>query len=295
MPRKPQTSATRRVGDLVLGPGPLLLGILNLTPNSFSDGGEFFDKDAAVARALEMLDEGAGLVDVGGESTRPGSDRVPAEEEVRRVVPVVREILARRPDAAVSVDTYRAETAEAALELGARVLNDVTALRGDPRMAAVVAEARCPVVLMHMKGEPKTMQRHPVYDDVVREVRDFLAARAEHAVAAGVDPGNIIVDPGIGFGKTLEHNLELLRNLDAIAGLGFPVLVGASRKRFIGEITGVEQARDRVSGTLAANVLAYERGASLFRVHDVRANREALALADAVLRTTFAGDPDTLD
>lgn len=278
-----------------MGPGPLLLGILNVTPNSFSDGGDFFDKDAAVARALEMLDEGADLVDVGGESTRPGSDRVPAEDEVRRVAPVVREILARRPDAAVSVDTYRAETAEAALEAGARVLNDVTALRGDPRMAAVVAEARCPVVLMHMKGEPKTMQQHPVYDDVVGEVRDFLAARAEHAVAAGVDPGNIIVDPGIGFGKTLEHNLELLRNLDAIAGLGFPVLVGASRKRFIGEITGVEQARDRVSGTLAANVLAYERGASLFRVHDVRANKEALALADAVLRTTFAGDPDTLD
>ena len=293
MPRKPQTSATRRVGDLVLGPGPLLLGILNVTPNSFSDGGDFFDKDAAVARALEMLDEGADLVDVGGESTRPGSDRVPAEDEVRRVAPVVREILARRPDAAVSVDTYRAETAEAALEAGARVLNDVTALRGDPRMAAVVAEARCPVVLMHMKGEPKTMQQHPVYDDVVGEVRDFLAARAEHAVAAGVDPGNIIVDPGIGFGKTLEHNLELLRNLDAIAGLGFPVLVGASRKRFIGEITGVEQARDRVSGTLAANVLAYERGASLFRVHDVRANKEALALADAVLRTTFAGETRT--
>ena len=278
-----------------MGPGPLLLGILNVTPNSFSDGGDFFDKDAAVARALEMLDEGADLVDVGGESTRPGSDRVPAEDEVRRVVPVLREILARRPDAAVSVDTYRAETAEAALEAGARVLNDVTALRGDPRMAAVVAEARCPVVLMHMKGEPKTMQQHPVYDDVVGEVRDFLAARAEHAVAAGVDPGNIIVDPGIGFGKTLEHNLELLRNLDAIAGLGFPVLVGASRKRFIGEITGVEQARDRVSGTLAANVLAYERGARLFRVHDVRANKEALALADAVLRITFAGDPDTLD
>lgn len=284
MPHRPQTSATLRVGDLNLGPGPLFMGILNVTPDSFSDGGEFFEPEAAAARALEMLDEGADVVDVGGESTRPGADPVSAEEEARRVVPVVREILVRRPDAAVSVDTYRAETAEAALEAGARVVNDVTALRGDPRMAAVVAEARCPVILMHMKGEPKSMQEHPFYDDVVREVREFLAARAEHAVAAGVEPEKIIVDPGIGFGKTLEHNLELLRNLEAIVELGFPVLVGASRKRFIGTITGVEEARERVAGTLAANVLAREKGATLFRVHDVRANREALAVADAVLR-----------
>lgn len=284
MPHRPQTSATLRVGDLNLGPGPLFMGILNVTPDSFSDGGEFFEPEAAAARALEMLDEGADVVDVGGESTRPGADPVSAEEEARRVVPVVREILARRPDAAVSVDTYRAETAEAALEAGARVVNDVTALRGDPRMAAVVAEARCPVILMHMKGEPKSMQEHPFYDDVVREVREFLAVRAEHAVAAGVEPEKIIVDPGIGFGKTLEHNLELLRNLEAIVELGFPVLVGASRKRFVGTITGVEEARERVAGTLAANVLAREKGATLFRVHDVRANREALAVADAVLR-----------
>lgn len=284
MPHIPQTSATRRVGGLFSGPGPLLIGILNVTPDSFSDGGEFFDPEAAATRALEMLDEGADVVDVGGESTRPGSDPVSAAEEVRRVVPVVREILARRPEAVISVDTYRAGTAEAALGAGARIVNDVTALRGDPRAAAVVAEAGCPVVLMHMKGEPKTMQERPFYEDVVGEVRDFLAARAEDAVAAGVEPGNIIVDPGIGFGKTLEHNLELLRNLDAIVALGFPVLVGASRKRFIGTITGVERAADRVSGTLAANVLALEKGASLFRVHDVRANREALAVADAVLR-----------
>ena len=284
MPHRPQTSTALRAGDLVSGPGPLLLGILNVTPDSFSDGGDFFDPDAAAARALEMLDEGADVVDVGGESTRPGSDPVSAEEEIRRVVPVVREILARRPGVMISVDTYRAETAEAALEAGARIVNDVTALRGDPRMAAVVAGARCPVILMHMKGEPKTMQAHPRYGDVVREVRDFLAARAEHAVAAGVEPGNVIVDPGIGFGKTPEHNLALLRKLDAIAALGFPVLVGASRKRFLGTITGVEKARDRVSGTLAANVLAREKGASLFRVHDVRANKEALAVADAVLR-----------
>jgi dihydropteroate synthase len=158
----------------------------------------------------------------------------------------------------------------------------VTALRGDPRMANVVAEARCPVVLMHMLGEPKTMQQNPRYADVVREVRDFLAGRAEHAVAAGVEPESIILDPGIGFGKTLEHNLALLRRLDELVTLGFPVLVGASRKSFIGRITGVEEARDRVPGTVAANVIAYEHGATFFRVHDVRANREALAVARAV-------------
>ena len=284
MPPERQTNAKMGVGDRILGPGPVLMGILNVTPDSFSDGGEFFDPDAAAARGLAMIGESADVVDVGGESTRPGSDPVPAGEEIRRVVPVVREILSRKSGAIVSIDTYRAETAEAALEAGARIVNDVTALRGDPRLAALVAEARCLVILMHMKGEPKTMQRHPHYDDVVGEVRDFLAARAEHAVSAGVEPQNIIVDPGIGFGKTLEHNLELLRRLEAIVGLGFPVLIGASRKRFIGTITGVEEARDRVFGTVAANVLAREKGAALFRVHDVRANREALEVADAVLR-----------
>jgi dihydropteroate synthase len=230
-----------------------------------------------------MLDEGAGIIDVGGESTRPGSDPVAWEEETRRVVPVVAEILSERPDAIISIDTYRAATAEAALGAGARIVNDVTALRGDPRMVEVVAEARCPVVLMHMLGEPRTMQRDPRYADVVREVRGFLARRAEHAVAAGVEPENIILDPGIGFGKTLEHNLALLRHLDELVALGFPVLVGASRKSFLGRITGVEEARDRVAGTVAANVVAYEKGATLFRVHDVRANREALAVARAIL------------
>jgi dihydropteroate synthase len=198
-------------------------------------------------------------------------------------VPVIEEILANSPDAIVSIDTYRAATAEAALGAGARIVNDVTALRGDPRMAGVVAEARCPVVLMHMLGEPKTMQHDPRYADVVREVRDFLAGRAEHAVAAGVEPENVILDPGIGFGKKLEHNLALLRHLDELVALGFPVLVGASRKSSLGTITGVKEARDRVPGTVAANVIAYERGATLFRVHDVRLNREALAVARAIL------------
>jgi dihydropteroate synthase len=284
MHRTKEPRNTVGVGDRTLGPGPVLVGVLNVTPDSFSDGGEFFDLGKAASRAAAMLDEGAEIIDVGGESTRPGSDPVPQEEEVRRVVPVIQKILAERPDAIVSIDTYRAATAEAALEAGARIVNDVTALRGDPRMAAVAADAGCPLILMHMLGEPKTMQRDPRYDDVVREVRDFLAGRAGHAIAAGVEPENIILDPGIGFGKTLEHNLALLRRLDSLVELGFPVLFGASRKRFIGRITGVEDARDRVSGTMAANVLAYERGATFFRVHDVRPNREALAIAEAVRR-----------
>ncbi len=284
MRRTKTLRSTIGVGDLALGPDPDLVGVLNVTPDSFSDGGDFLDPDEAATHAAAMLDEGARIIDVGGESTRPGSDRVTPEEEARRVVPVVERIVAERPEAIVSIDTYRAGTAEAALEAGARLVNDVTALRGDPRMAGVVAEARCSVILMHMLGEPKTMQKNPRYGDVVREVRDFLAGRAEHAVASGVEEERIILDPGIGFGKTLGHNLALLNHLDSIVELGFPVLVGASRKSFIGRITGVEEARDRLFGTVATTVLAYERGATLFRVHDVRANREALEVAGAILR-----------
>jgi dihydropteroate synthase len=265
--------------------GPVIVGILNVTPDSFSDGGDFLDPEAAAEHATTMLDEGADMLDVGGESTRPGSDPVSQEEEIRRVVPVVERILSVRPEAVISVDTYRAGTATAALEAGASVVNDVTALRGDPRMVSVIGEAVCPVILMHMQGEPKTMQKEPHYEDVVREVRDFLAERAEYAVASGLGPESIIVDPGIGFGKNLEHNLDLLRNLDAVVDLGFPVLIGASRKSFIERITGVRVARDRVPGTVATTVLAFEQGATFFRVHDVRANREALAVAEAVLHT----------
>ncbi len=274
-----------RAGTLAGGTGPVVVGILNVTPDSFSDGGDFLDPEAAAEHAATMLDEGAGILDLGGESTRPGSDPVSQEEELRRVIPVIERVLTVRQEAVISVDTYRAGTAAAAIEAGARIINDVTALRSDPRMASVVKEAACPVILMHMKGEPKTMQSEPHYEDVVREVRDFLARRAEYAVSAGIGPENVIVDPGIGFGKNLEHNLTLLRNLDAIVDLGFPVLIGASRKTFIGRITGVQEARERAFGTVATTVLAYERGATFFRVHDVRANREALAVAEAVLDT----------
>ena len=231
-----------------------------------------------------MLDEGADVIDIGGESTRPGSEPVSPEEERRRVIPVVRRILEQHPQAIISVDTYRSSTATAALEAGAHILNDVTALRGDLEMAKVAADAGCPVVLMHMLGEPKTMQKDPRYGDVVAEVQDFLAARAEYAISVGVSPQNIILDPGIGFGKTLEHNLALLNRLDEVVSLGFPVLLGASRKGFLGRISGAEEAEKRVSGTVATSIMAYERGVNFFRVHDVAANREALAVAAAVRR-----------
>ena len=263
------------------------MGILNVTPDSFSDGGEFFEPSPALTRASGMLDEGAGILDIGGESTRPGADPVSLEEERRRVLPVIRELLDARPQTIISIDTYRASTAEAALEAGAGIVNDVTALAGDPRMAGVVASAHCPVVLMHMKGEPKSMQEDPRYGDVVAEVRDFLAERVDSAIASGIEPENIILDPGIGFGKTLEHNLTLIKRLDEIADLGYPVLFGASRKSMFGKIPGAgspDTAAERLSGTIAANLLAYERGASIFRVHDVRENREALAVAEAVRR-----------
>jgi dihydropteroate synthase len=284
--RTKAVSDTPGAGTQPWSPGPVLVGILNVTPDSFSDGGNFIDPEAAARHAALMLDEGAGIIDVGGESTRPGSDPVSQEEEARRVVPVIERIIAARPEAVISVDTYRSATAAAALEAGASIVNDVSALRGDPRMGSVVAEAGCPVILMHMQGEPKTMQSEPRYTDVVREVKDFLCSRAEHAARSGVHVENIIVDPGIGFGKTVDHNLTLLRDLEAVVDLGFPVLVGASRKRFIGTITGVEEAAERIFGTVATTVLAYEKGATLFRVHDVRANSEALAVAEAVLHVS---------
>ena len=282
MDRGPVAQRTEtRVGSLTFGPDPVLMGVLNVTPDSFSDGGEFFGAGPAVAHAEKMFDEGAQVIDVGGESTRPGSDPVSPEEELRRVLPVIQGILSSRPGTTISIDTYRSSTAEAALDAGAAVVNDVTAL-GDPKMAGLVAERGCPITLMHMLGEPKSMQQDPRYKDVVREVRDFLAERAERAIRAGVEPENVILDPGIGFGKTLEHNLKLLNHLDSLVELGFPVLVGVSRKSFLGKIAGSEEPKSRLFGTVGANVLAYEQGATFFRVHDVRPNGEALAVAAAI-------------
>ncbi|WP_240432559.1 dihydropteroate synthase [Rubrobacter indicoceani] len=284
MPLTVLTASQDGVGGRFIGPDPVLMGILNVTPDSFSDGGWYVDRGKAVARAVEMLDEGAKIIDIGGESTRPGSAPVRPDEEMRRVVPVIRGLLEERPGTVISIDTYRSATAEAALEAGASVVNDVSGGTMDERMLPLVARAGCPVVLMHMKGEPKIMQHDPYYRDVVREVRDHLAERAETAMDLGVSRENIVLDPGIGFGKTLLHNLALLKNLEEISGLGFPVLIGTSRKTFIGTLSGVEEASERVAGTVATSVLAYERGARLFRVHDVRENREALQVAVAFER-----------
>jgi dihydropteroate synthase len=257
----------------------LIMGIVNVTPDSFSEGGRYLDPEAAIAHGRELLVGGADILDVGGESTRPGAAAVGAAEEAARVLPVIGALAA--DGARVSVDTSKAEVAAAALGAGAEIVNDVTAL-ADPAMAAVCAEAGCGLVLMHMKGTPRTMQDDPTYGDVVAEVREFLAGRVEAAVAAGIDRERIWVDPGIGFGKTVEHNLELIARLDRIAALGRPVVVGASRKNFIGAITG-RPVDQRLGGSIAAVVSAVAAGASVLRVHDVAATAEALRVAEPIL------------
>jgi dihydropteroate synthase len=264
------------------------MGVLNVTPDSFSDGGAFLDPAAAVAHAERMAAEGADLVDVGGESTRPGAEPVPAAEELRRVMPVI-ERLAEVGAIPLSIDTSKAVVARAATSSGAVLVNDVTALRGDPDMAAVVAESGAELCLMHMRGDPRTMQDDPRYDDVVHEVREFLEQRLAFALAQGIPEERVWLDPGIGFGKTLAHNLELLRRLDEIVAVGRPVIVGTSRKRFIGSLTGGGEL-DRTAGGVAADVLAFQRGAHMFRVHDVSQTRDALTVAAATVGG--AADPD---
>ena len=282
-----------------------LMGVVNVTPDSFSDGGLFFEPGAAIAHGLELVAEGADILDVGGESTRPGAEPVTQEDELRRVLPVVEglaaELAAR--EATLSIDTSKAAVARAALQAGAGLVNDVTALRGDREMVEVVAESNADCCLMHMLGEPRTMQREPRYADVVDDVKAFLAERLAFAVGAGVAEERVLLDPGIGFGKTLAHNLELLRRLDELVELGRPLLVGTSRKSFLGRILATADARaaepagtetpagagepagvvQRLPGTLATCVLAYERGARVFRVHDVAPARAALATAAATL------------
>ena len=261
-------------------PRPSVMGVVNVTPDSFSDGGEAYEPDAAVARARRLVAEGAALVDIGGESTRPGAEAVPLDEELRRIVPVLERLGGEVP---VSIDTGKAEVARRALALGAVLVNDVTALRGDAAMAEVVADAGAYLCLMHMRGEPRTMQRDPRYGDVASEVAAFLEERLAAAVAAGVPEERICLDPGIGFGKTVEQNLELVRRLDVLLALGRPVLVGLSRKSTLGRILGDPEAtRGTAAASVGAAVAAFERGASIFRVHDVREHVEALAAARAV-------------
>jgi dihydropteroate synthase len=257
-----------------------IMGVVNVTPDSFSDGGRYLDPHAAVEHGRRLVDEGAQMLDVGGESTRPGADAVPLEEELRRVLPVIDGLVAS--GAAISIDTSKAAVAAAALDAGASYVNDVTAFRGDPALAGLVAGRGVDCCLMHMLGTPRTMQDDPRYDDVVSDVKAFLEARLEFAISEGVPEARVMLDPGIGFGKTVEHNLALLARLDEIVALGRPVVVGVSRKSFLGRITGRE-ADDRAVATAAANVLALERGASVFRVHDVPETLDALAVAAATL------------
>jgi dihydropteroate synthase len=261
-------------------PRPSVMGVVNVTPDSFSDGGVNLDPADAAATARRMVSQGAAIVDIGGESTRPGSEGVSAGDELRRVVPVLERLQGEVP---VSIDTSKAEVARTAIELGAELVNDVTALRGDPGLAEVVAESGTYLCLLHMRGEPRTMQADPRYDDVVSEVAAFLDERLRAAVAAGIPEERVCLDPGIGFGKTVEQNFELIRRLDELVALGRPVLIGISRKSSLGKLLGDPNA---TTGSLAASVgaavAAYERGATILRVHDVREHVEALTAAQAV-------------
>ena len=261
-------------------PRPSVMGVVNVTPDSFSDGGVNFDPEEAAASARRMLAEGAAIVDVGGESTRPGAEAVSADEELRRVVPVLETLEGEVP---VSIDTSKAGVARRALELGAELVNDVAALRGDPELAGVVADSGAYLCLMHMQGEPRTMQLDPRYDDVVSEVGAFLEQRLSAAVAAGIAEDRVCLDPGIGFGKTVEHNFELIRRLGELTALGRPVVVGVSRKSSLGKLLGDPDAKTgSVAASVGAAVAAYERGATILRVHDVREHVEALTAARAV-------------
>jgi dihydropteroate synthase len=257
------------------------MGVLNVTPDSFSDGGRFLGREAAMEQALRMVEQGADIVDVGGESTRPGAPEVPVDVEMNRVVPVV-EMLSKAGVPAISVDTRKAAVAQAALEVGAGMVNDVSALLHDESMATVCARHGAAVVLMHMRGNPATMQDGPItYDNVVEEVAAFLGGAAKYAISLGIEPSQVLVDPGFGFGKTVRHNLDLMLGMGALAALGFPVVWGPSRKSSLGAVTGVEDPRGRLPATLAACVMAVERGAHVVRVHDVAEVRQALLVVDA--------------
>ncbi len=261
----------------------VVMGIVNVTPDSFTDGGSFLDPEHAAEHADRMLDEGATIIDVGGESTRPGAAPVPADEELRRVVPAVEAILARRPECLISVDTSKAAVARAALGRGAVVVNDVTALRADPAMAETVAELGAGVVLMHMQGEPRTMQTDPVYRDVVAEVREFFDERLAATRVAGISDRCVAFDPGIGFGKTVAHNLALLRGFPALESAGRPLVLGVSRKSFLARISGAETLAERLGPTVAMTGFLRERGARVLRVHEVRPNFLALRPVEALL------------
>lgn len=268
-----------------LQPVPVLMGILNITPDSFSDGGEFLDSGRAVDRGLQMAAEGAGIIDIGGESTRPGAQAVAADEQIRRVVPVIRE-LARQTEVPISIDTRLARVAESALDAGASMINDISALYFDPAMTPLAARVKVPVVLMHMKGDPENMQQAPQYDNVLADVMSFLARRIQYALDAGIPREMLVVDPGIGFGKNLEHNLTLIRFIKNFHRLGVPVLVGPSRKRFIGTILQMEEPQQRTFGTAAVVAWCAMAGVQIIRVHDVKEMIQVVRVLGSVAGTS---------
>ena len=260
-----------------------IMGILNITPDSFSDGGLYLDTEKAVEHALRLADDGADIIDVGGESTRPYSQRVPLEEELKRVIPVI-EGIRRYSDIPISIDTYKAEVAKRAIDVGASIVNDITALRGDPLMAEVVRDRQVPLVLMHMKGDPSNMQDNPTYDNLMEEISLFLKERAQYAISRGISEEKVIVDPGIGFGKTFEHNLEIINRLGILQELGYPILIGTSRKRFLGEILDKEPM-ERDIGTMATVTAAILNGANIVRVHNVKMAKDVVKVADALKKS----------
>lgn len=289
---KPQLELNNQSYDVPLRPA-WVMGIINVTPDSFSDGGECLDARQAVNRAQQFIQEGARIIDIGAESTRPGSIGVDSEEQVRRAIPVIRQLRAQDCNIYISIDTTHADVARAALDAGADIVNDTSALRDDPEMATVVAQAQCGVILMHRRGTPENMQAGggPAYADVLSEISSFLSERMTFAVQNGVDPAGIILDPGIGFGKRIQDNLKILSGLTHFRGLGRPILIGASRKRFIGEILSLDTPKDRDRGSLACALIAAQLGASIIRVHDVRSTVETLCVADAVGNGGNAGQP----
>ncbi len=283
--KRPEYVLELASGSLILGKQTLITGVLNVTPDSFSDGGTFYDPSKAIDQAQRMVEEGADILDIGGESTRPFSDPVPVDEEIKRVVPIIEE-LAKSITVPISIDTCKAEVARRALDSGASIINDVSAFRFDPEMAGVAAEHDVPVVLMHMLGTPKTMQQNPQYAAVVGEIVSFLERRIRYAVEYGVKREKIIIDPGIGFGKNVTHNLLILQNLHAFHILNCPLLIGASRKMFIGKVLGKENPLDREVGTGAVTCASVLGGAHIIRVHNVAHNVEVARMADAILNAT---------
>jgi dihydropteroate synthase len=262
--------------------GPLLMGVVNVTPDSFSDGGDYFDKDKAAAHAFQLIEDGANILDIGGESTRPRAEPVSVEEEQKRVLPVLETLKKQGVKTPISIDTRHADTMQKSIDLGVDIINDISALTNNSESLNVVSKAQIPVILMHMQGTPETMQNKPVYDDVVSDIMAYMSGRIAVCTQAGVDPKNIICDPGIGFGKTLENNLSILKNLDKFHSLDCPILLGASRKSFIEKLCPNTSAKDRLAGSLAAALQGLENGVQIFRVHDVKETRQAFDVWQAI-------------